>query len=466
MQRALEMITEYRMIEPGDRIVAGVSGGADSVCLLIVLLDYRKNIPFEIKVVHVEHGIRGEDSRRDAQYVEELCKTCQVEFECVSCDIPAIAKEKRLSEEEAGRLFRYEAFERVRKEWNGNKIAVAHNQNDQAETILWNLARGSGLDGAAGIRPVRDRIIRPLLACERKEIEAYLTERGIDWCEDATNHSMEYTRNRIRGKVLPEMETGINAKTVSHLSAFGKEMRETAEFLDMLTQKAMKACAQAAPGKGVVFCKSFLQEPVFLRERIVRAVLKEVGCGLKDIRREHIEKVVSLSEGQSGKEIILPGGWRAGKSFDRLVIQKKVSEESRECPMIPLLIPGETRTPFGTFFARVFPNENQPIPQNKYTKWLNYDKITCDITLRGRAPGDFLIINRQGGRKKLKAYFIEEKVPSAERDRIPLLTIGSEVLWVTGYRISEGYKVEKSTETILEITYKEENHGRKDQRFN
>ena len=178
MQKAFQTIEKYHMIQPGDRVLAGVSGGADSVCLLFILLEYRKKVSFDIKAVHVEHGIRGEESRQDAVYVEALCQKQNVEYECVSVDIPAMAVTEKLSTEEAGRLARYQIFEEISKSWHADKIAVAHNQNDQAETILWNLARGSGLDGAAGIRPVRENIIRPLLNTSRKRIEAIVNSYG------------------------------------------------------------------------------------------------------------------------------------------------------------------------------------------------------------------------------------------------------------------------------------------------
>lgn len=190
MQKAWNAIRTWHMIQPQDRVLVGVSGGADSVCLFMVLLEFQKQMTFEIKVVHVEHGIRGEESLRDERYVRELCEKYQVEYECVSCDIPAMAKEKKISIEEAGRNARYEAFDRIGEKWRANRIAVAHNQNDQAETILWNLARGSGLDGAAGIRPVRGKIIRPLLECSRTEIEAFLKKKNIQWCEDGTNDEL------------------------------------------------------------------------------------------------------------------------------------------------------------------------------------------------------------------------------------------------------------------------------------
>lgn len=220
MQKAFETIEKYQMIQPGGRVLAGVSGGADSVCLLMVLLELQKRMEFEIQVVHVEHGIRGKESLQDAEYVRKLCEQYQVPFLCVSCDIPQMARERKLSTEEAGRLARYEIFEKTAREWAADHIAVAHNKNDQAETILWNLARGSGLDGAAGIRPVRGKIIRPLLECGREEIEAYLRQKGIVWREDATNQGLDYTRNIIRNQILPEMAEKLNGKNCRSSGSF------------------------------------------------------------------------------------------------------------------------------------------------------------------------------------------------------------------------------------------------------
>lgn len=456
MQKAFHTIEKYHMIQPGDRVLAGVSGGADSVCLLFTLLEYRKKVNFDIKVVHVEHGIRGEESLQDAAYVEALCQKWNVEYECVRVDIPAMAAEEKLSTEEAGRIARYRIFEQAGANWQASKIAVAHNLNDQAETILWNLARGSGLDGAAGIRPVRDRIIRPLLECSRTEIEACLKQKNITWREDRTNQELDYTRNVIRNCLLPEMTEKLNAGTMQHLAQFGSEMQQTREFLKDLVEEACKRMTRIRPGRVQIDLHKMKLEKEFLQERILRFCLKEAGCGLKDIQRKHIQSVRELSEKQSGRQIQLPGGWLARRTFDQLVIEQDTGENGEiQQQEILLKIPGETQTPWGTFTTTIISNENQSIPQKKYTKWLSYDKITKGIYLRTRQSGDFLIVNRQGGRKKLKSYFTDEKIPAEKRDQIPLLTVGQEVLWIAGYRISEGYKVEKHTKEILEITYKE-----------
>ena len=213
MQQILEkQVKEYcdrhQMLERGDRVVLGVSGGADSVCLLFVLLALRRELDLQLHVVHVNHGIRIE-AGEDAAYVSALCEAHQVPFYLYEKDIPALAKEWSCSEEEAGRRVRYEAFEEVLRQQCCQKIAVAHNSNDRAETMLFHLFRGTGLTGLAGIRPVRGQIIRPLLCVDRAQIETYLTEKQISYRHDATNDCDDYTRNKIRHHILPYAEQEI-----------------------------------------------------------------------------------------------------------------------------------------------------------------------------------------------------------------------------------------------------------------
>lgn len=231
MQRIFHTIEAYQMIRPGMRVLAAVSGGADSVCLLAALAAFREQIDFSLYVIHVEHGLRGEESLADARYVEELCRSFSVPFFLESVDAAAEARKRHLSVEEAGRALRYEAFDRVAGQVGADRIAVAHNENDQAETVLWNLVRGSGLQGLGGIRPVRGRIIRPLLFLGRPEIEAILLAQGIAWRTDRTNLTCDYTRNRIRLQVLPELTKELNPQAVGHIAEAAHRLQEVQEYI-------------------------------------------------------------------------------------------------------------------------------------------------------------------------------------------------------------------------------------------
>ncbi|MGN0353499.1 MAG: tRNA lysidine(34) synthetase TilS [Muricoprocola sp.] len=446
MKKFFETVKKYNMINKGDHIIVGVSGGADSLCLLFLLMELQKEVPFQITVVHVEHGIRGEESMEDARYVEEICKENQVEFHMERVDIRQMAAKEHLTVEEAGRKVRYDTFKRVLAEQGANKIAVAHNRNDQAETMLWNMARGSGMNGAAGIRPVRGNIIRPLLECDRKEIEGYLKSRNIIWREDRTNQEMDYTRNVIRGQVFPLLKEKVNARSLEHFASLGEEMRRTEEYLDKLVNEKLKDILQLNSQGGVLFIEELCREDDFLQERMIRQALKIAGCPLKDLTRAHINQICSLLQGQSGRQTMLPGGWTVRREFEKLYMEKRnlsysVTEGNVE----------EKRAKI-----RIFPNKNQIIPRKKYTKWFSYDKISCDFQIRTRQPGDYLIINQLGQKKKLKEYLVEEKVPLSIRNQIPLVARGHEIIWVVGYRISENYKITEETKEIIEIQFEEE----------
>ena len=331
MQKAFEYIRQHGMIKAEEKVIVGVSGGADSVCLLFVLREYQKKVPFELKVVHIEHGVRGEESRKDAFFVKALCDEWRISCEVRSFDVPALAKKQKISVEEAGRKVRYETFGEIGRAWGDYKIAVAHNQNDQAETMLWNMVRGSGLTGAGGIRPVRGNVIRPLLSCSRQEIEQYLREHEISWCEDSTNQEMEYTRNCIRQHILPVMEKELNHQVTEHLAMLGNELQRTEHFLNGLAENVMEQAVTGRKEQIRIQLELLQKEDSLIQERIIRKCLEQSGCGLKDLGRIHVEQILNLCKGQSGRKINLPGVWQARKSFEYLYLEKEdytdVSEE-------------------------------------------------------------------------------------------------------------------------------------------
>ena len=230
LKKVENFILEKEMLKAGDKILLGVSGGADSVCLLCLLEELAEKMHFSIGVLHIEHGIRGAASLRDAAFVKALCEKKGIPFEMRAFPIPEIAEREKLSEEEAGRKMRYQAFSEKMEEEGYQKTAIAHNLNDNAETMLFHLARGSALAGLSGIAAVRGSFIRPLLCLERKEIEAYLAAIGQDYCQDQTNDDQGYSRNRIRHSLLPELEK-INPKAVEHMGRTASFLRQADRYL-------------------------------------------------------------------------------------------------------------------------------------------------------------------------------------------------------------------------------------------
>lgn len=459
MKKAEEWIETYDMIPEGERILVGVSGGADSVCLLFVLKKYQEKRSFSIEAVHVEHGIRGEESLEDAAFVEKLCGSLEVPFHLERVDVKALAKREGLTEEEAGRAARYRAFEKWKERTGARRVAVAHNANDQAETILWNLIRGSGLRGMGGMRPVNGCIIRPLLGCQRREIEQWLGEQGISYRTDRTNLEEAYTRNKLRLRVFPYLEREVNSGTVEHIAMAGERLRKAEAYLERQACELAGQIGRVSKGEAWLDRKALLLEEEILQEYLLRWAIQSCGSGLKDITAGHIRALRRLAGSQSGSRLDLPGaltGLCSGKWL-KLILGK--GEVSQPFP-VPMALPGETRWGDLLLKARVEAYQGENIPEKKYTKWLDYDTIKDTIWLRGRRSGDFFVTDSRGGHKKLKKYFIDQKIPVEERDQVPLLAAGSHILWCVGWRISEACKVTKDTRRVLVVEIREDGNGR------
>lgn len=500
MEHILETIRNYNMIRQGMHVLAGVSGGADSVCLLYALAEYGKTCPFELIVVHVEHGIRGKESCEDAEFVVGLCRKLGILCRVETCDAAGFAGKNGLSLEEAARILRYQIFERVRLECGADVIAVAHNENDQAETVLWNLIRGSGLKGLGGMQPIRERIIRPLLFTSRERIEQILGEKGIPYRTDRTNLETEYTRNRIRLEVLPYLTAHLNRRAAEHIAETSEHLREVQAYLEKQTRQAAGRCIVRQGGRIILRIPEFENEDTYLQGELLRECI--AGCrpdGLKDIGRKHIEMLRKLAAMPCGKQQDLPGGIVAVRQRETVVFRnrnrsgaedgscrneaygkkrrgnvtaggvpqmkaenlpggKQQAEEKRWRQEYPVTEDGLTELPGMHVLTEHVSRKNidmkEILTENKYTKWLACDTINRNVCFRTRRSGDYLVVNAAGGRKKLKDYLIDCKIPKEERDKLWLLADGSHILWVIGCRISEAVKVGEETEELLKITIK------------
>ena len=470
LQKKME---EFHMVSPGDLVLAGVSGGADSVCLFWALLGLRKQLQFSLEVIHVEHGIRGEESRQDAAYVKELCKRYQVTCHEVAVDVPAYCAQTGFGTEEAARVLRYDVFARFAKE-KGGKIALAHHMEDNAETILFQMVRGSSLTGLCGMQPVRKDengicYIRPLLFFHRAEVEAFLRTQEVAWCVDSTNTQLEYSRNFLRGNVIPELEK-VNAQAIEHINQTAEHLSEIRDYLDFETEKAWKQFVQIE-GRLQLDVNGLLElHPVLQREIAYKAIVF-LAKQKKDITSTHVADLLALCKGQSGKRISLPYGMKAWKEFERVYMAVsdgfdsdedvwEAAYEVSEEMLKEMLSSGKERTIlFGiqgeSIRCRVFENNGElvEIPRKTYTKWFDYDKIKKGFCIRTRRSGDYFISDAAGHRKKLKTYFVDEKIPANERGKRWLLAQENEVLWLVGGRISEHIKVSQKTNLILEIRY-------------
>lgn len=322
--KVLKYMEEYHMLPENGNMVVGVSGGADSVCLLLVLLRLRKRFGLRLRAVHVNHGLRRE-AGEDARFVESLCERWQVPFLLVEEDVKEIAGREHISDEEAGRLVRYRAFERALAEADGNGpaergcIAVAHNSDDRAETLLFHLLRGTGLSGMGSIRPVREnqdgsRVIRPLLCCSRREIEDFLEKEGVAFRTDATNTENVYTRNKIRNRLLPFAEQEICTGAKAHLAREAALLADTADFVERRTEDALCRCSgggdireEAARGRLCVDADAFCRTEPFLQDQMIWFAVRRLGKA-RDMTAAHVAelKKLFLPACVSGRQIVLP----------------------------------------------------------------------------------------------------------------------------------------------------------------
>ena len=455
-------IERYGMIEPGDTVVAGVSGGADSVCLLLLLCETAKAVPFRLLVAHVNHGIR-EESGADADYVRKLCGERKLPFFLIEEDVRALAQRDKLSEEEAGRKARYGAFNRILKEQTPEggrgKIAVAHNAGDRVETMLFHLFRGTGLAGASGIKPVRGNVIRPLLCLSREEIEAYLKEKEVAFCIDRTNLEDTYTRNRIRNHLIPFAENEICKGAAAHMWETADLLLETEEYIKKQALRAYEEClTEKAADRIVLDIFRLEKQEELIKKQIFLHCLEELTGNRKDITSVHVEAIRKLTGGQGSRQISLPYGVIAAKEYGRLLLYKQEGKEKRsgpeeKCEALPVPVPGILRVPgLGEAEFSLFPyKKTQIIPEKSYTKWFDYDRITRSLVFRTRETGDYLTINENLSRKTIKDYMIGEKIPKNKRREFYLLADGSHILWVPGHRISQYYKVTEDTKNILQV---------------
>ena len=466
-EKVFSYIRKYHMIEAGDKIVIGVSGGADSVCLLFLLCKLMETCPIKLHVCHINHGIRPE-AHLDAEYVEKLCMEKKLPFYLKELDIPRLAKERKMTEEEAGRYARYEAFDQIAESLGGAKIAVAHNSNDRSETLLFNLFRGSGIKGLSSIRPVRDNIIRPLLCLERGEIEDYLKCIGALFCNDATNDTDEFCRNKIRHNILPYVEKEIMHGAVSNINRVAQMAQDLDDYLSLQTQSAIESCCEGDS----IDILAFLKEHIVIQKRIIYELMVK-KCGFaKDISSVHVDKVYDLIKNAGNRSVNLPYGLEAVREYNKVffsknedIKQSKPKDQKQEDVVIDIksteFADGQKTIlvdlPEGSKIAVSLINngkEPREIPRIQYTKWFDYDKIKKSLVLRSRRTGDYLsIAGAEDGlsHKLIKDYMINEKIPKSMREKIPLIAEDNHILWLIGYRISEYYKVDCNTKRILQI---------------
>ena len=492
-RRVLASVKKQGMLRAGERVGVGVSGGADSVALLLLLVELREKLGIVVSVAHLNHKLRGKASDADEKYVAKLAEKHGLVFHGESVDVAASAKRQRANIEDAGRRARHEFFAKLVAEGKVDIVAVAHTADDQAETVLVHILRGTGLAGLAGIHPRTECVVRPLLGVRRAELRTYLRSKKQRWREDVTNLDTTRMRARIRKKLLPLLERKFQSRVVEHLASLAEFAREDEEFLDLLARERCEALARKTSDEariGVAGLERPLGKGDFntegtekteekctaLTKRMLRRLIEERKRGAGQITAQHIATVMELARhGESGKLVQLPGGVDVRRERDELVFRANsarfgrrnggkrgadgLGEEEKS--------PGkeyEHKIDFGNGDVALRPPQAGCVIRLRVIDWppnrgetrdsgavLDRDRLRSPLVLRNWRFGDKLQPAGHQKAHKLKRLLNEKRVSRWERDGWPVLTCGGVLVWARGFPVAAGFAANEGTRTGILI---------------
>ncbi len=451
IEKVLRTIDEYKMLAEGDRVVVGLSGGPDSVCLFHILWRLKERFHLQIFPVYVNHHLRGEDEiMNEIEFIRRFVKDYGMDLIMKDVDVRGFVKSKGMSIEEGARELRYMALHEVLNDLKAQRIAVGHNASDQAETIIMRLIRGTGPWGLRGILPVRGLIIRPLIEVKKREIEDYLYREGLHYTIDFTNLKEEYIRNRIRLVIIPRMEE-INPSLIDTLLRMAKIFYEEELFEREISGILSRAIESKIDGELILSLTILQNIEKSLLRRILRNAIDEI-MGLEGITFEHIESIINLiKKGRSGDRVSLPRNLRIIKSYSCLILTVRNPVILGE---YTLKVPGEL---YIEEINKVIKTEiTQKMPLNigdgKTRAVFDYDRVGRNVlNIRGWRHGDFFYPIGFGKRKKLQDFFVDNKIPKDERYSIPLILSNNDIIWIAGYRPDDRFRITQLTERYLII---------------
>ncbi|MBW2349298.1 MAG: tRNA lysidine(34) synthetase TilS [Deltaproteobacteria bacterium] len=454
-EKSLKTIRKYGLLERGDRAVAAVSGGADSVCLLHVLHALRERLGVEVVAAHFDHGLRPAEDPAETRFVVRLARDLGVPIH-VGKAVPGALQGSGSLEEQA-RQARYEFLDRVRNEVGARRIATAHHLDDQAETVLMRLLRGSGVSGLSGIRPLReDGVIRPLLEVTRREILRYLDRHGLDHVEDSSNLDSRFLRNRIRMEILPRLES-IQPRITRILGKTAEIMRIQEECLEAWAERWLGEHGKELSGGGFHCPVQHLNAlPQALRATVIRRAVRRVQGDLRAVGLNHVEAVAALAGGARPQATLdLPRGLVVRRSYGDLFFSRPETRRGEPGFEYPIPEPGSyDLDPPG---VRIIVEERsggipRTLEASSRVAYLDADRLGYPLTVRSFRPGDRFRPLGMKGTKKVKDLFVDLKMPAEKRRKTPLLTHGDRIVWVCGVRIDERYKLTDETRRVVKIT--------------
>ncbi len=444
----------HRMISPGDRVLVAISGGSDSTALLHVLARLSPRLRCRLRACHIHHGLRGGDADADAEAAAALAASLRVPFTEHRADVRARARARRMSIEAAARAVRYELLESTARRFRADRIATGHTADDQAETVLLNMLRGAGLQGLGGIPPVRGNIIRPLLDVTRAQAQEYCAAQQLNFRLDLSNLDTTLRRNRIRHEIIPALRE-VQPKAVEGLCRLAEIVRVENALMTDLAARALREMGTRRPlGMGIARAP-FLALPPALQRRVLRAAIAQVKGDELDVEFERVEALVRLAlSGRTGAIAELPGDLRGELTYGELVIAPAVLQPAVEEGEWSLPVPGEVSIPpLGLRFSARRSRGKRP-PSDPMAALLDAELVEPPLTIRTRRRGDRFIPFGMKSPVKLQDFFVNAKVPRAERTRIPLVLSRDEIVWVVGYRVGERFKVREDSRRTVRLEAK------------
>ncbi|TOY54056.1 tRNA lysidine(34) synthetase TilS [Clostridioides difficile] len=455
--KVLSTINKHNLIQKGDKIVLGLSGGPDSVCLLHVLNRLKKDFNIEIYAAHLNHQIRGIEAQKDALYVSKLCEDMGIIFFVKSINVPKYCENEGLSLEEGARKLRYEMFYEIKDKIKANKIAIGHNLNDQAETVMMRIMRGTGLKGLKGIDYIRDNcIIRPILDVERNEIEEYCEAYNLNPRIDKTNLENIYTRNKIRLDLLPYMKDNFNSNVIESIVRMSNSLKSDNDYIEKEAEAKFREVSNIKE-KG--FVETNLDDFVCLHDaikvRVLRNSIKHILGDTNFVDQRHIEDIMSLEDNSKvNKMLTLPRNIFVYRKKDSIILTNEeiVNEEIEFYYNVPsngFIKIKELKQIIETQVMSI--DRYKSMKLDNSSKGFDFNKVKGGIVIRSRRQGDKIKLAM--GSKKVKDLFIDLKIPREERCKIPIITDSEGIICVGDYKISENYKIDENTKEVLKINF-------------
>jgi len=454
MQRVQRTIERYGMLAPGDGVVVAVSGGPDSVCLLSVLAELAKDLDLRLHAAHLDHGFRGAESAAEARFVQDLARSMGIPATIEQVDVPRYCAERGLSAPAGAREVRYRFLEQAADSVSADRIALGHTANDQAETVILRLIRGAGLAGLSGIRPKRGRIIRPLIDTTRSEVLTRLREQGLDYVTDPSNRKPVYARNRVRQEIIPLLER-FNPRIVTALAGQARLFRDEDQALESALAGLLPQAVREAGDELRIDRAAFLLMPTGLQKRLLRRAAESAGPAGASLSAVQTDEALEFMRStRSGRRLDLTCGLVLEREYGWFVLQPGKTAPAVD---LPVDLPGTTEVPpLGLAVETAVAAPSAGMPREGNYLWqaiFDYDKITLPLHLRNRRPGDAFLPAGMGGRsKKLQDYFVDSKVPRMQRDLVPLLASGQDIVWVVGMRTDGRFLAGPGTRKALVVT--------------